>query len=57
MPSEDKETTGHPAKPASGAPAVKDKDWQEQEDFLEESLEETFPGSDPIAPGHPRKHE
>ncbi|MCF3639094.1 hypothetical protein LXM94_03855 [Rhizobium sp. TRM95111] len=24
----------------------------EQDDFLEEALEETFPASDPIAPGH-----
>lgn len=30
-------------------------DWQEQEDYLEEALEETFPGSDPISPGHPNK--
>lgn len=26
---------------------------QEQDEFLEESLEETFPASDPIAPGRP----
>lgn len=26
--------------------------WQAQDDFLEEALEETFPGSDPISPGH-----
>lgn len=24
----------------------------EQDDYLEEALEETFPASDPIAPGH-----
>ncbi|WP_191969505.1 hypothetical protein [Neorhizobium galegae] len=30
---------------------------KEQDDYLEESLEETFPASDPIAPGHPRKPE
>ena len=28
---------------------------KEQDDYLEESLEETFPASDPIAPGHPQK--
>ena len=28
---------------------------KEQDDYLEESLEETFPASDPIAPGHPRR--
>lgn len=33
---------------------VPSDDWQEQEDYLEEALEETFPGSDPIAPGRPR---
>ncbi|MGF9693427.1 ATPase inhibitor subunit zeta [Rhizobium sp. 0TCS1.26] len=27
----------------------------EQDDYLEEALEETFPASDPIAPGHPIK--
>lgn len=26
---------------------------KEQDDYLEEALEETFPASDPIAPGHP----
>lgn len=25
---------------------------KEQDDYLEEALEETFPASDPIAPGH-----
>lgn len=30
---------------------------KEQDDYLEESLEETFPASDPIAPGHPRRPE
>jgi hypothetical protein len=29
--------------------------FQEQDDYLEEALEETFPASDPIAPGHPSK--
>lgn len=29
---------------------------KEQDDFLEEALEETFPASDPIAPGHPTSH-
>lgn len=28
-------------------------DVEEQEAFLQEALEETFPASDPIAPGHP----
>lgn len=28
---------------------------QEQDEFFEESLEETFPASDPIAPGHPAR--
>ena len=36
-------------------PDQSQKDWQEQEDYLEEALEETFPGSDPIAPGHVKK--
>jgi len=32
----------------------KDKsDKAEQDDYLEESLEETFPASDPISPGQP----
>lgn len=26
---------------------------KEQDDYLEEALEETFPASDPIAPSHP----
>jgi hypothetical protein len=28
------------------------KTAKEQDDYLEEALEETFPASDPIAPGH-----
>lgn len=28
----------------------------EQDDYLEEALEETFPASDPIAPGDVRDH-
>jgi hypothetical protein len=37
-------------------PATSAKDAaKEQDDYLEESLEETFPASDPIAPGHPQK--
>ena len=28
----------------------------EQDDYLEESLEETFPASDPIAPGGVKDH-
>jgi hypothetical protein len=32
--------------------AAAKKQWQEQETFLEEALEESFPASDPIATGH-----
>ena len=28
--------------------------WREQDDFLEEALEETFPASDPISPSRVR---
>ena len=28
----------------------------EQDDYLEEALEETFPASDPIAPGNVKDH-
>jgi hypothetical protein len=38
---------------ASNRPSETDTSEQEQDDFLEESLEETFPASDPIAPGRP----
>jgi hypothetical protein len=41
-----------PPSPRPGQPAKPDKDWQEQDDFLEEALKESFPASDPIAPGH-----
>ncbi|MGJ7038063.1 hypothetical protein [Shinella sp. BE166] len=35
----------------------KDKDAKtEQDDYLEEALEETFPASDPIAPGDVKDH-
>ena len=33
-------------------PGIAADDLQEQDDYLEEALEETFPGSDPISPGH-----
>jgi hypothetical protein len=33
-------------------PTAADKEWQAQETFLEEALEESFPASDPIATGH-----
>ncbi|QYA17472.1 hypothetical protein [Rhizobium sp. AB2/73] len=33
-------------------PPVKLED-KEQDEFLQEALEETFPASDPISPGHP----
>lgn len=36
-------------------PNETDNSEQEQDDFLEESLEETFPASDPIAPGRPSR--
>ncbi|MFT4185046.1 MAG: hypothetical protein QM636_24345 [Rhizobium sp.] len=29
-----------------------EKERKEQDDYLEEALEETFPASDPISPGH-----
>ncbi|MBB3445705.1 hypothetical protein FHT93_005585 [Rhizobium sp. BK379] len=32
-----------------------DTSAQEQDEYLEESLEETFPASDPIAPGRPSR--
>jgi hypothetical protein len=35
-------------------PKVSDEEVVEQDDFLQEALEETFPASDPIAPGHSR---
>lgn len=51
--------TEHEKNPADDVKAPKSgqvaDDWQEQEDYLEEALEETFPGSDPISPGHPEK--
>jgi hypothetical protein len=36
------------------APKASDQEVVEQDDFLQEALEETFPASDPIAPGHSR---
>lgn len=36
----------------SHVPATPEEDWKEQEEALDEALEETFPASDPIAPGH-----
>ena len=32
-------------------PAKEEKTVKEQDDYLEEALEETFPASDPISPG------
>ncbi|WP_349957507.1 hypothetical protein [Rhizobium sp. ZPR3] len=32
-----------------------EKEHKEQDDYLEEALEETFPASDPISPGHVSK--
>ncbi|GES42620.1 hypothetical protein RsS62_18720 [Rhizobium dioscoreae] len=32
-----------------------EKKHKEQDDYLEEALEETFPASDPISPGHVSK--
>jgi hypothetical protein len=40
---------------ATNKPNETDTFEQEQDDFLEESLEETFPASDPIAPGRPSR--
>lgn len=51
----DKTVPEEPKKSDAEESAKSKEDWQEQEDFLEESLEETFPGSDPISPGHPKK--
>ncbi|NEI68183.1 hypothetical protein GR212_01250 [Rhizobium lusitanum] len=31
------------------------REHKEQDDYLEEALEETFPASDPISPGHVEK--
>lgn len=42
--------------PAKQKEIKSDKDRaKEQDDYLEEALEETFPASDPIAPGHPQE--
>ncbi len=40
-----------PIKDKAAAEAEK-ADHKEQDDYLEEALEETFPASDPISPGH-----
>jgi hypothetical protein len=40
-------------KHSTDAPKTDDERAKEQDDYLEEALEETFPASDPIAPGHP----
>lgn len=42
---------GAPA-PDQKQPEDEKRKHQEQDDYLEEALEETFPASDPIAPGH-----
>lgn len=36
-------------------PKPSEKERKEQDDYLEEALEETFPASDPISPGHVSK--
>ncbi|MFS8113328.1 hypothetical protein QD460_16510 [Rhizobium jaguaris] len=36
-------------------PKLTEKEIKEQDDYLEEALEETFPASDPISPGHVTK--
>ncbi|MBB4568654.1 hypothetical protein [Rhizobium leucaenae] len=36
-------------------PKLTEKERKEQDDYLEEALEETFPASDPISPGHVAK--
>jgi hypothetical protein len=43
-------STSAPKKDRDTAAAA--KQWQEQETFLEEALEESFPASDPIPTGH-----
>jgi hypothetical protein len=40
-------------KHSTDAPKTDEERAKEQDDYLEEALEETFPASDPIAPGHP----
>ena len=44
-----------PSRPASPTETAREIERlrQEQEDYLDEALKETFPASDPIAPGHP----
>jgi hypothetical protein len=48
----DKNPPSAPAPKKDQDAAAADKQWQEQETFLEEALEESFPASDPIATGH-----
>ncbi len=36
-------------------PKLDEKQRKEQDDYLEEALEETFPASDPISPGRVAK--
>ncbi|MDI7865145.1 hypothetical protein MRS76_24865 [Rhizobiaceae bacterium n13] len=42
----------HPDDPRKKDADMEEKKRKEQDDYLEEALEETFPASDPIAPGH-----
>ncbi|WP_203422985.1 hypothetical protein [Sinorhizobium sp. BG8] len=46
----EKPRSGKP--PAQKSPEDEKAKRKEQDDYLEEALEETFPASDPIAPGH-----
>ncbi|WP_181376002.1 hypothetical protein [Ochrobactrum soli] len=39
-------------RPLENIPPV-EFEYDEQDEFLQEALEETFPASDPISPGHP----
>jgi hypothetical protein len=49
-------TPNGPRTPIPGeAEQAAEKLRQEQDDYLDEALEETFPASDPIAPGRPHE--
>jgi hypothetical protein len=44
-------TPPDPATPKPKPPAPT-KEWKHEDEFLDEALDESFPASDPIAPGH-----
>lgn len=54
MTSEVEKKPATPTPPSDASPKP-ENDFQEQDDYLEEALEETFPGSDAISPGHVSK--